>query len=184
MREVFGHLLLVAVLATAGFAQSHAKSAASSATARPCTDPSHHEFDFWLGDWRASWPAGQGSAAGNGKNHITSILDGCVIQEQFDGAPGMPLRGSSFSVYVPQAKRWQQTWVDNQGGYLDFIGGMSQGSMILWRDAVTPQGQKIKQRMVWKNISHESFDWSWERSTDDGKTWTVVWPIHYTRTKT
>ena len=35
--------------------------------------------------------------------------------------------------------------------------------------------------MVFKNITHDEFDWSWEGSKDGGKTWTVVWPIHYKR---
>src|SRR5579864_1755949 len=157
--------------------------AANQPAQNPCADAAHHQFDFWLGDWKAAWPAGQGSPAGTGKNHITKIMDGCVIQEQFNGAPGMALRGTSVSVFVPLAKSWKQTWVDNQGGYLDFTGGMEGGSMFLSRDGVTPTGQNVKQRMVWKNITHDAFDWSWERSADGGKTWTVVWPIHYTRVK-
>ena len=35
--------------------------------------------------------------------------------------------------------------------------------------------------MVFKNIAKQSLDWSWERSLDEGKTWQVVWPIHYQR---
>jgi hypothetical protein len=177
--------LLALFAASAQSAVSKTKPAASSAAAQnPCADAAHHEFDFWKGDWQVSWPAaGPGSPAGTGHNHITSIMDGCVIQEQFDGRPGITMRGTSVSVYVPQAKGWKQTWVDNQGGYLDFSGGMEDGSMVLSRDGITPQGQKVKQRMVWKNITHDAFDWSWERSTDEGKTWTTVWPIHYTRIK-
>jgi hypothetical protein len=39
----------------------------------------------------------------------------------------MPLRRISVSVYVPQLQRWQQTWVDKQGAYLDFVGQFSDG---------------------------------------------------------
>ena len=46
-----------------------------------------------------------------------------------------------------------------------------------------PDGKPVKMRMVFKNIRSDSLDWSWERSTDGGKTWTVQWPIHYTRRK-
>ena len=184
MNKLVVSLLLTGLVASAhAAAKKSAPTAAPQAAQNPCADASHHEFDFWLGQWKAAWPAGQGSPAGTGTNHITSAFDGCVVQEQFNGAPGMPLRGGSYSVYVPQAKAWKQTWVDNQGGYLDFSGGMESGSMILSRDGLTPQGQQVKQRMVWKNITHDAFDWSWERSTDGGKSWTVVWPIHYTRVK-
>jgi hypothetical protein len=52
--------------------------------------------------------------------------------------------------------------------------------MILQREAIR-NGEKILQRMVWKNISANELDWSWESSADGGKTWQVNWPIHYKR---
>ena len=53
--------------------------------------------------------------------------------------------------------------------------------MTLAREAPKPDGSNVLQRMVYKNITTSEFDWSWENSTDDGKTWKVVWPIHYHR---
>jgi hypothetical protein len=53
--------------------------------------------------------------------------------------------------------------------------------MILQREATRPDGTRILQRMVWKNITANELDWSWEASTDGGKTWQVNWPIHYKR---
>ncbi len=44
---------------------------------------------------------------------IKSILGGCVIHENFDGNPSLAFHRKSFSVYNPQLKLWQQTWVDN-----------------------------------------------------------------------
>jgi hypothetical protein len=35
--------------------------------------------------------------------------------------------------------------------------------------------------MVWKNITPNELDWSWEFSQDGGKSWEVQWPIHYKR---
>jgi hypothetical protein len=70
--------------------------------------------------------------------------------------------------------------VDNEGGYLDFIGDFKGDQMILQRETIR-DGAKIPQRMVWKNISSNEMDWSWEASRDGGKTWQVNWPIHYTR---
>ena len=86
-----------------------------------------------------------------------------------------------MSVYVPRLKKWKQTWVDNSGGYLDFTGEFETGKMILSRDFFNKDGKKISQRMVYYNINKESFDWNWERSMDDGKTWKVMWKIHYSR---
>jgi hypothetical protein len=61
------------------------------------------------------------------------------------------------------------------------VGEFKDGQMILARDAVRVDGTKVIQRMVFKNISHNEFDWSWEASKDGGKTWEVQWPIHYKR---
>ena len=55
-----------------------------------------------------------------------------------------------------------------------------EAELILAREGVKRDGSKIWQRMVFKNISANEFDWSWESSTD-GKSWTVQWPIHYKR---
>ena len=93
----------------------------------------------------------------------------------------MPLRGKSVSLFDVRANKWKQTWVDNEGGYLDFVGEFKNGQMILAREATRPDGTRILQRMVFKNISDKEFDWSWEASTDGGKTWQVNWPIHYKR---
>jgi hypothetical protein len=149
----------------------------------PCEDPRQQQFSFWVGEWEASWPGQNGTAAGHGTNSIRRILDNCVVEENFSGGDSMPLRGVSVSLFDTRSGKWKQTWVDNQGGYLDFTGEFRDGQMILARRATRPDGSAILQRMVYKNITSEEFDWSWESSTDEGKTWKVAWPIHYRRRK-
>ena len=83
------------------------------------------------------------------------ILDGCIVEENFSGGESMHLRGRSVSVFDARAGRWKQTWVDNEGGYLDFIGEFKDGQMVLAREAVRPDGSKVQQRMVFKNIGPE-----------------------------
>ena len=74
----------------------------------PCSQPEVKQFHFWIGDWELEWktPAGETQY---GTNQITSILDGCVIQENFNGGDKMPLRGVSLSAYDARAKMWKQT---------------------------------------------------------------------------
>ena len=133
------------------------------------------QFDFWLGDWDLTW-----GEAGKGTNRITAVLDNRVIQEQFDGTPSTPLQGLSVSTYNTQLGKWQQTWVDNSGSYLDFVGEFADGKMVLSREAVL-EGKPIQQRMVWHNITELALDWNWERSEDGGETWQVMWHIRYQR---
>ena len=132
------------------------------------------QFDFWLGAWDCTW-----GEDGKGSNRVLRIMDDKVIQENFS-APD--LLGMSVSVYDPERKVWCQTWVDNNGTYLDFTGGFEDGRMVLVRDAVV-RGEACKQRMVWFNIEPGQFDWNWERSDDGGQTWRVLWKIRYVRKK-
>lgn len=144
----------------------------------PCTATEATQFDFWVGDWDLTWEGG------SGRNQIRKILGGCVIEERFsghseeDGQP--PFKGMSVSVYNEQLGQWQQTWVDNHGNYLDFVGGFRGDEMILWRETISPDGTPLQQRMVFSNIEEDSLDWSWERS-DDGQSWEPLWQIHYER---
>ena len=124
-----------------------------------------------------TWPGNNPGETAHGSNSIRRILDGCVVEENFSGGDAMHLRGRSVSIFDVRAGKWKQTWVDNEGGYLDFTGEFRDGQMILAREATRPDGSKGLQRMVFKNISPDEFDWSWEGSKDGGKTWTVVWPI-------
>lgn len=141
----------------------------------PCSSPEASQFDFWVGEWDLTW-----GENGKGTNSVEKILDGCVIRENFDGTPSIKLKGTSISTFSKQLGKWQQTWVDNSGGYLDFVGGFQDGKMILSRELVR-DGKKLQQRMVWFNISRNEFNWNWERSEDEGVTWTVLWNIHYKR---
>ena len=72
-------------------------------------------------------------------NSIKHALDGCVIEENFVGGPETPLQGRSFSMFDAPSGKWKQTWVDNQGAYLDFVGEFKDGQMVLAREATGSQ---------------------------------------------
>ena len=151
----------------------------AAAQPQPCSEPQQKQLEFWVGEWDLTWPGNNPGETAHGSNTIRRILDGCIVEENFSGADAMHLRGRSVSVF--DAGEWKQTWVDNEGGYLDFAGEFKDGQMILGREATRPDGSKSLQRMVFKNITRDEFDWSWEGSKDGGKTWSVVWLIHYKR---
>lgn len=132
----------------------------------------NHEFDFWIGTWDLTWGEGV-----HGTNRIESTLDVAVVQENFEGDG---LIGMSVSVFSKEDSRWHQTWVDNSGSYLDFVGEFMDGKMILSRNGVA-EGKPVKQRMVWYDIKPNHFQWNWERSDDGGITWRVLWNIQYQR---
>ena len=152
---------------------------AQSTNQKPCASPAAKQFDFWIGEWDLTWIDKNGQTQ-TGENIISKILNGCVIEENFTGGNFI---GKSVSVYNTNKKQWQQTWVDNSGGYLDFTGSFENNQMILSRQFTNKDGKVIKQRMVFYNIFKNELDWNWEKSTDSGKTWQLEWKIHYKRRK-
>jgi hypothetical protein len=160
---------------------SAAVAVAVAESVNPCTAAQLKQFDFWVGEWELTWPGQTKGEVGHGTNHITRIMDGCVVQENFSGGDSLHLRGTSVTSFDVRSNLWKQTWVDNEGGYLDFTGEFKDGQMILQRQTKDKAGNRILQRMVWKNITPNELEWSWEASRDGGKTWQVNWPIHYRR---
>ncbi len=165
---LFYLLLLIGLLVTSTQADEVAPSAS-------CSSPEFAQFDFWIGQWDLTW-----ADSSRGTSTITKEYGGCVIIEKFDGSPSMPFKGMSVSTFNTKIEKWQQTWVDNSGGYLEFAGEFSHGKMILSRETIV-DGERLWQRMVWYNISENSLDWSWEKSSDGGRNWEIAWQIHYTR---
>lgn len=161
------YLLLIALLPLWCCAQS-AKQA-------PCNAPECKQFDFWLGSWDATY-----GDTMHATNTITKEMDGCVVHEHFND-PASKLKGESWSMYSPRTQKWQQTWVDNQGSYIALSGVFANGEMTLYTEPFTLNGKKTVNRMVYYNITKDSFDWRWEASTDEGKTWNQNWLIHYKR---
>lgn len=169
-----GLALMIILAVTLSIAVTHAQ-----VTEEPCSAPEASQFDFWVGKWQLDWKDPDGTIK-NGTNAVNKILGSCVIEENFTSGDST-FFGKSVSVYNPAKKLWQQTWVDNSGAYLDFTGGMEGDKMILKRKAVTKKGTEVLQRMVFYGISNSEFYWDWEYSSDEGKTWSLVWKIHYTR---
>ena len=166
-------LLPFLVFAVLSFASAFAHAQSPPMPTKPAEAS---QFDFWLGDWDASWGNEQ-----RGVNRISKRWD-IVVVEEFDGSAATGLLGHSVSLFDSNTKQWKQTWVDNQGSYLDFVGGFADGRMTLSR-SFQKDGKTVHQRMVWYDITPDAFEWNWERSLDAGKTWEVVWQIHYARRK-
>jgi len=179
MRTLRFVIVFVSLLALTLSASAQQKNAPQ---AKPCSSGDYRLLDFWVGDWSLTWPDSPGGTpAGQGTNKISRTLDNCVIQELFEADKPVGLHGMSLSTFDRPSGKWKQTWVDNSGSYLDFMGDVHDDGAIFMREAKDKDGNPIKQRMVYKNFTKDEFDWSWEKSDDGGATWKVMWPIHYTR---
>lgn len=94
-----------------------------------CTAAQYRQFDFWLGQWEVIDPTG---ATFQGTNMVESELDGCVVEENWMGAGGVP--GRSINIYDASIDAWTQMWVaagGGLGGVLLLEGGLVDGSMVM-----------------------------------------------------
>ena len=152
----------------------------------PCSEPEYNQMDFWLGEWELrSMILDTSSESGwnieKAGNTIRKILDGCVIEENFDGSTlEGGLVGRSYSTYRKNDGKWYQTWVDNNGSYLPFI-GIFEDDRTIFRMERERDGKKFLSQMVFYNIEQNSLTWDWESSRDNGKTWNLLWRIEYSR---
>src|SRR5688572_13338607 len=117
----------------------------SAAQTRPqlgCKEPAHRQFDFWIGEWTVTNPAGQTI----GTNTIRSVQDGCALEENWTGGGG----GTGVSLNFYERGTWNQVWVANiAGGILRLTGGLENGAMVMTGESMNPQGAKVLNRVVW-----------------------------------
>lgn len=147
----------------------------------PCSSAAARQLDFWLGRWQGRWIDGRSGKPQSAINTVTTSHGGCVVQEQFRQEGEQGLVGTSLSVFDTREERWRQTWVDNQGSYLDFRGGLEGGVMTLGRSFTTRDQRLVHQRMRFVDVQADRFEWQWQRSLDDGRSWETVWTIRYER---
>ncbi|MEO8769332.1 MAG: hypothetical protein ABI402_04590 [Ferruginibacter sp.] len=145
---------------------------------KPCSSPEASQFDFWVGTWNLY---GADSSL-TGTNTVYKILDGCTVQENFESSK-IAYSGKSWSMYNAQTKLWQQTWVDNQGGYIVLEGKFENGAMNLITGIVKVNGKEQINRMRYHDIKKDGFEWDWETSLDNGVTWKTSWHLRYERKK-
>ncbi len=121
-----------------------------------CVTEEHRQFDFWLGTWGVTTPDGKAA----GVNVIQNIQNGCVLQENWTSAAGN-FTGTSFNFYNSTLKRWEQLWLDNQGGSLKLFGNRKGDQMILASEPAPETG--VIQRITWTMNEDRSVRQLWER---------------------
>lgn len=165
MRQLFKFLVLAAAL-NFSIAQSLAQQNQQTDN-KPCSSAEARQFDFWLGEWEVF--AG-GKLAG--RNKISSASGGCALLEEYEGVKGY--QGKSLNFYNTGIGKWQQLWVGSAGDILLLTGDYKDGKMVLEGES-TQQDTKVLDRITWHNNSAEgTVRQVWEKSSDEGKTWKIV----------
>jgi hypothetical protein len=147
-----------------------AQTGAPAPAAPPCRSAEHRQFDFWIGQWQVFTPDGQKA----GDNRIEAIDGGCALIERWRGRGGFT--GTSLNSWDEATRQWRQHWVDSQGGLLQLAGRFDGGRMVL----IGVQAP-VHERISWTPLPDGAVRQYWERSEDDGRTWTTVFDGRYVK---
>jgi len=131
----------------------------------PCGDAiKSHQFDFWIG----TWDVYQGEQK-VGVNRIEPILDGCVLQENWDGTGGS--KGTSLNFWNATTGKWNQFWVYQNGRPLPLLEGGLEGEAMVLKGVQKTKAGKALHEIRWTPNEDGTVTQHWRTSTDEGKTW-------------
>lgn len=165
-----GKLLVIIFLYTSASAAGQSNTPFSSCAEQPIC----RLLDFWVGEWEVKGKNGQVA----GKSSIQISLDSCLIIENWTGTSGGT--GKSFNFYNANNAYWQQTWVDNSGGSIEFIEGRFENSTLQFARSRPLSDGSIK-RLSFSKIDENRVRQLGETSLDEGKTWSIEYDLIYYR---
>ncbi len=150
---------------------------ALAANAETCTTNSENrQLDYWLGTWNV---AALGSAP-NSTSKVSLSLDKCLVVEIWDGGRGHT--GQNTFAYNADDKTWYGMFADNQGRVHVFTEGkVSSGTAEFRGTSRESAGETILNRVRIVRVSPDRVEQIWEKSTDNGKNWNVVFRGEYSR---
>jgi hypothetical protein len=172
LRNILG---LGACVTAFGLVAPSAFAAADSQ--QPCSaDSESRQLDFWLGTWNITYPG----APGGSTSTVKLVLDKCEIVESWEDAQGH--KGENRFAYNYENKSWHGMFADNRGHVHVFIDGkVSDGSAEFSGPSRDPDGHTTLHRIRVTRASPNKVHQIWEKSSDNGATWTTVFHGEYSR---
>ena len=147
---------------------------------RPClADPVYRRFDFWIGEWDVRG-VGSSAAAAAAASSIQLVMEGCAILENYRNGSYL---GTSHTAWDRTIKRWVQNYVDSSGSVARLEGDFdAQGTLVLESDVPAQNGQPAaRTKLSFFPVGPDQVRQLWEQTTDQGKTWTVLFDGDYRR---
>ena len=140
------------------------------------TNSENRQLDYWLGNWTVSAPG----SAPNATSKVYLSLDKCLVVESWDGGRGHS--GQNTFAYSPDDKSWYGIFADNQGRAHVFTEGkVLAGSAEFHGTSRGSTGETVLNRVKVVRITPNKVEQTWEKSTDNGANWNVVFRGEYSR---
>jgi hypothetical protein len=143
----------------------------------PCADQTEtRQLDYWLGHWAT---AGGDGAPGN-TSSVSVSLEKCLFIEHCQNGKGH--QSEKMFAYDAEAKNWTGMFADNEGRVHIFVDGkVSSGTAEFHRPSRGPKGEAELNRLRVARVATDKIEETWEKSTDNGRTWTRVYRAEYSR---
>lgn len=168
LKAVLLAILFTFAFVTGGFAASDAGLCA--------TNSANRQLDFWLGDWKI----GAASSSGNAHSTVALSLDKCLVVENWDGGRGH--RGQNVFGYSADDNNWYGMFADNEGRVHVFTSGkVEDGTAEFEGTSRGPNGESVLNRVKVVRLDPNKVEQTWEKSSDNGATWKVVFRGEYSR---
>jgi len=150
---------------------------ARAADSKPCpTNSESRQLDFWLGSWTISVPGYSGSSA----SKVSLGLDKCLFVESWDDGKGHS--GQNMFGYSDDDKSWYGMFADNEGRVHVFTSGKVSGGAAEFEGLSGPREEKALNRVKVVRLTADKVEQTWEKSSDNGRSWKTVFRGEYSRT--
>jgi hypothetical protein len=151
-------------------------SLAAPAPSSCAANTESRQLDYWLGNWKISAPGSSGDA----RSAITLSLDKCLVVENWAGGRGHT--GQNVFGYSADDKSWYGMFADNEGRVHIFTSGkVAAGSAKFEGTSHGSNGESVLNRVKVTRLNPNTIEQTWEKSSDNGTTWNVVFRGEYSR---
>ncbi len=149
----------------------------AQAEAQPCSPNSEsRQLDFWLGEWTIQNP---GAPAGS-TSKVYLTLDKCEVVESWHDSAGRA--GENRFAYNYENKSWRGMFADNRGHVHVFVDGkVSVGLAEFYGPSQGPNGETVLHRIKVSRVNPNEVAQVWEKSENNGATWSTVFQGKYSR---
>jgi hypothetical protein len=170
-----GNLVLL-ITAVCGLALAPAASRAAGQAG--CAANAHgRQLDYWVGDWVVTNPGGAGNES---SSTVRLALDQCVLIENWSDHKGHD--GENIFGYSEGDALWRGMFFDNRGHVHVFVEGkVDAGAAEFSGPSRGAHGEALLNRIRLLRVAPDHLEQTWEKSADQGRTWTQQFRLEYAR---
>ena len=150
-----------------------------------------NDFDFLVGHWTVRHRRLRERLVGSteweefpGTCSLRPLLNGQAnVDDNVLELPSGPYRAASIRAYDPATRRWSIWWLDSRHPHdlgVPVVGAFENGVGTFFADD-TLNGQPIRVRFLWMDITAASACWQQAFSNDGGATWETNWVMEFQR---